>query len=551
MTQKELAHRLGVPLWKVDRLERGETDPSPYLDSIARETNRPDLWFRLPEPDAHPKELTAGDGIQAAPDAGPRAMPQADGERWGVWLVLGSIAALVLVRFFTETVPILPRAANVIDIPIVFALLLAVFVLPRARGSASASPRWFTALAGVFLLLTVVATVANPARVAVGPVIVFAYTTLSPIVVYIAARRIWPPGHAGIALRVLLGLGIAQLVVGLFYNLPTVLGSHNPDQLSGTFGTNAYQFVFFMLVFVSALAAVYVYMKGTLMARLAPFFIAASLLLMVLAQYRSLLPTTALTLLLLAALLSRRSSRGLVVGLVSCVALAGVLAFASKDLPFLKISGTLDQDPVTLASKRLQITDQLTRLYTDTPRFALTGTGPGTYSSRAWQTFANASSGSQSNVVGGYALSLTGGSTYRTDVSEKYVQPLLHTNPVQGSYAVTTPYSSYISIAAEVGVLGMLCFAALYIGGLLMALGRNSALVGREVSGPLPPLLVASVVAFFVLLQMGVLQSWLEATRVTFIAWLLLAIATKEYDARPAVGQVESTGLSFSPAPAR
>ncbi len=36
--------------------------------------------------------------------------------------MLASIAALVLVRFFTEVVPVLPRAANFVDIPIVLAL---------------------------------------------------------------------------------------------------------------------------------------------------------------------------------------------------------------------------------------------------------------------------------------------------------------------------------------------------------------------------------------------------------------------------------------------
>jgi hypothetical protein len=533
LTQKELAHKLGVPLWKVDRLERGEVDPDPYLDSIAKETNRSGSWLRAPEPTPAPKP--SGNGHSEASHPIPTS-PVADSGTpgWAVWLVLGSIAALVLVRFFTETLPLVPRAANVIDIPIFFALTLAVVVLPRTDNQASRVPRWLVVLGSAFLILTVIATVANPSRVAIGPVVVFIYTTLSPLVVFGAVRRIWPAGNAGIALRVLIGLGLIQLAVGLFYNLPAVLGSQNPDQLSGTFGTNPYQFVFFMLVFVSALAGVYVHMKGTMIARFAPVLIGVSLLLMVLAQYRSLLPTTALTLLFLAILLGRRSGRGLAVGLVSVVVLAGILAFASKDLPFLKISGTLDQDPVTLASKRLQITDQLTRLYTDTPRFALTGTGPGTYSSRAWQTFANSGSESQSNVVGSYAQALTGGigHAYQTDVSRKYVLPLLRVNPVQGSYAVTSPYSSYISIAAEVGIIGMLCFAGMYFGAMLMALSRASVAVDRGEWGPLPPLLVAAGMGFFVLIQMGVLQSWMEATRLTFIAWLLLAIATKEFDAR-------------------
>jgi hypothetical protein len=49
---------------------------------------------------------------------------------------------------------------------------------------------------------------------------------------------------------------------------------------------------------------------------------------------------------------------------------------------------------------------------------------------------------------------------------------------------------------------------------------------------PLPALLLASTVAFTVLLQMAFLENWLEVTRVTFLAWILLAVGSKEFDAR-------------------
>jgi hypothetical protein len=504
------------------------------MSTLTRVTGRPDWWLvdtqaeqeatREKEPTTNGKPV--GGGAESVPT------PAAPGGRGPIWVVLGSLAALVVIRFFTETVPVVPRAANVIDVPIFFLLAGVALVWRRPGDPLGRTPRWILGLSAVFMAFVVIATLANPSRVELGPVVVFVYATLSPVVVYAAVRRVWPVGNAGAALRVLIVLGLIELAIAGFYNLPRVLASHNPDDLTGTFGTNAYQFVFFMLVFVSALAGVSVQMRGTRLARWAPLLIFAALALMVVAQYRALLPTTALTLLLLAILLGRTSRRGLAVGLGGIVVLSAFLAYAAKDLPFLKLSQTFDQDPVTLVSKRLQITDQLTKLYADEPRFAVTGTGPGTYSSRAWQTFATAASTSTSNVVGPYALTVTGGQTYHTDVSDKYVRPLLATAPIAGSYAVTTPYSSYISIAAEVGVLGMLAFAALFLGGLLTALSRTTLLIDRRESSPLVPLLLASAVAFFVLLQMGALQSWMETTRMTFIAWILLAIATKEYDAR-------------------
>jgi hypothetical protein len=44
-------------------------------------------------------------------------------------------------------------------------------------------------------------------------------------------------------------------------------------------------------------------------------------------------------------------------------------------------------------------------------------------------------------------------------------------------------------------------------------------------------LLITTTIAFFALLQMGLLENWLEVTRLTFISWALLAISTKEFDA--------------------
>jgi hypothetical protein len=44
--------------------------------------------------------------------------------------------------------------------------------------------------------------------------------------------------------------------------------------------------------------------------------------------------------------------------------------------------------------------------------------------------------------------------------------------------------------------------------------------------------MLAAAVAFFVLLQMAVFGTWLEVVRLTALAWVLLAIGTKEFHAR-------------------
>jgi hypothetical protein len=325
-----------------------------------------------------------------------------------------------------------------------------------------------------------------------------------------------------------------QIFVVVAIDIPRFASSNNPDQISGTFGTNAYQLVFFMLLFIGLLAGIYTHERQRLVARTAPLWIGLSLAIIVLAQYRALLITTGLAVLLTGVILGAHRSRGLIVAGTALLAFMAALAFGAAELPILKIDQTLQQDPAALARQRLKIAGQVERLYDDQPQSIAVGSGPGTFSSRGWQTFALAESESQSNVAGGYALKLTGGEPYQTDVSKRYVEPLLttRTEAVAGSRAVNSPFSEYVAVAAEIGFAGLLTLLAIYTGAFVAVLRRTLVAVRRHrPSDPLPALLIATMVAFFALLQMGLLENWLEVTRLTFIAWALLAIVVKEFGA--------------------
>jgi transcriptional regulator with XRE-family HTH domain len=530
LTEKALAERLGVSLWEIERLEQGEADPSPYAEGLEEHTGRPRASFRadgFAEPS--PVESSAEPPFRAKPELISRD------ERTGERLVLASIAVLVLVRFFTEVVAVVPRAANFIDIPICAVLVSAALMRPPARGAGDWLSRWVPVLGLGFLILTIVAAVTNPSRVDIAPALVFVYGMLSPLLVYGAVRRLWPAGRALAASRLLVALGIVQLVVVAVIDIPRFITEQNPDLISGTFGTNPYQLVFFLLLFVSLLAGIYTYERQRAVARFIPFLIALSLATIVLAQYRALLLTTGLCLLLGAVILGGRRSRGVIAAGMAILAFMSALAFGAAHIPILKLNQTLEQDPVSLASQRLKIAGQVERLYTDQPQSIVTGTGPGTFSSRGWQTFALADSSSGSNVAGSYALKLTGGQVYHTDVADRYVEPLLQseTGAVAGSRAVSSPFSEYVAVAAEVGFGGLLILAAIYVGAFLTALRRTlAAVTSPQPLGALTALLVATTIAFFALLQMGALENWLEVTRLTFVAWALLAICTRELDAR-------------------
>lgn len=529
LDEKELAQRLGISLWDLERMEDGVKAPWDYLPELEKHTGRGEEWFITDAPPAEEVEPEEPEVEEFEPRwRRLRDLP------WPVKLVGGSLVALMTVRFFTEIVPVLPRLANVIDVVILPILLVGASAV-RGEGRRDELSRWLVPLGTLFLALCIISAVTNPSRVEIGPALVFVYGILSPLVFYLVVYRLWVPGHARLVTRTIVALGVLQLFVVALFQVPKFLGNPNPDVISGTFGTNAYQLVFFLLIAIVTTTCIFTWERRTRVARWAPLLVPAMFGVMILAQYRAALAIVVLTLLIVAFFLGATTGRRGIIAGASAVAAFGIaIALGAQNVPILKLSETLRLNPVHIAAERAKVFNQLDPIYSDTPRFMLTGTGPGTYSSRGFETFAGAGSTSQSNAVGSYVLDLTGGQVYNTDVSRKYLpNPHLTQNTVSGSYAVTSPFASYVSIPAEVGIFGLLAILGVYGVAFVSSVGRVVRLGKRVIPGdPLPALMLAPVVALFVLLQLGILENWFEVTRLTFLAWGLLAIANKEYNHR-------------------
>src|SRR4051812_9046345 len=102
LNEKQLAQRLGISLWELERMEQGRKAPWDYLEQLEKETGRAEEWF---VPDAPPPEADE-------PEADAPQQPEPWRRRlrdlpWQVKLVGGSLVALMTVRFFTEIVPII------------------------------------------------------------------------------------------------------------------------------------------------------------------------------------------------------------------------------------------------------------------------------------------------------------------------------------------------------------------------------------------------------------------------------------------------------------
>jgi transcriptional regulator with XRE-family HTH domain len=527
LTQKQLADRLGVSLWAVDQLEKGSRPLSLSLSRIAAATDQPLAWFAAPET-SRPSAVASTAGAEAMLSAPERSARNA---------VLSTVAVIVLIRFFTEVIDVIPAAGNFIDIPLL--ILLSVMVAVRRPDAMTAAARMHYLAAGLlFLSVATVSLVLNSERVEPGPALVFLYGFLAPLSFFACAHRLWPAGQAQALVRLIVALGLAQLLVVATIDLPRFVGDGNPDHISGTFGQNPYQLVFFLLVFVSVVAGVATFQPGSRTARFAPILIAVTFVVIFLAQYRALLITTAISVVAIGLMLAPARGRGTLVGALAIGAFVLGLSYVAERYPTTKFAPTLAairEKPSVFVRARLEPFHTVLDLYTERPRAILAGTGPGTYSSRAWRMFAEAGdAASAEGPAQPYVGLITNGVAYRTDVSDQYVRPVLERREaLLGSTVALAPFSSYTSLLAEVGILGCLILLAVYLAGLARALRLTLASSSRAVrSDPLPALAIACTIAFAVLLQMAFLENWLEVVRVTIPAWVLLAVVLKEYGAR-------------------
>lgn len=458
-------------------------------------------------------------------------------------LVLITLISVVVVRLFTDVLAVAPRFLNFIDAPLLGILFLYAIVGPNGKVQKDRLSSPFRLALGLLLLICLISTLTHLERVAAGPGMLFVYGYVSPLLIYFVVLKIWPPGQAGALVDTLISLGILQLLIVTFVQLPRFFGAgNNPDFITGTFGENPYQLVIFLLIFGSLVAAMSVYQPRHLAARLKIPLMLGSFLVIFLAQFRAFLVTVALVVVVTGLLIRQRTRwhtnariRGIVTATTTGATLAIGFTFVAIVYPEHKLLPTVgllgEQRSAVLAGK-LSGAKNVWRLYQDEPSAVVAGTGPGTYSSRAWRTFSVIGTGQTVDAAGAYASRFLGQERYRTDVADKYVLPQLGA-ALFGSEVLAQPWSSFLSLLAEVGLGGFLVVTGAYAVAFLRCRQMLKHTLRYSRSGdPLPGLLVATAVAIFVLVQAALLDNWLESTRVTFLAWTCLAVCTKEFSAR-------------------
>jgi transcriptional regulator with XRE-family HTH domain len=526
LTQADLATQLGVPMYLVDRMEQGVADSRAHLAGIAHATALPVTALR-------PRLEKHATAAVLEPD---RPIEEEGVVAPGRILVAGSFVVLVLIRFFSEKLTLIPEFTTFVDIPILGILLLSMGIFRPSTATEANHGRQYLGIGIVFFAWAALSLLINLERIAPGPSLLFIYGFLSPLFLYGAFYHLWPAGNARWLTKFFVILVVIQLLIGFFYDFPRFLASGNPDVMSGTFGENGYQLTIFLVVMIGVVVGVATFDRRTLVARFATPLIGGMALLIFLSQFRSLVPFMLVTLGIMTLVVGSGRIRGALVAVVASGIVLFALQTVASQFTILRYDqglGRLKSDPALFVNARLTMITDLANMYDEDPKRVIFGTGPGTYSSRGWRTFGLAEK-TRTDKTSTIAKRINGG-TYTSDVAEKYVVPR-YRDPggvIEGSRAATQPFSSFVALAAETGLVGfallMLAYGKALTQGFRLSLGMVR---GRLRDDPVAPLMIGSMVAFLILIQAAVLENWLEVARMTFFAWGLLAISTKELHAR-------------------
>ncbi len=431
----------------------------------------------------------------------------------GRWTIYALLLLILVIRLFTETWGVLPRMFNAVDFLLFPLLIIWAFVYRLASTGSIATMRleWFLLIFG---LTWIASSLLNLPQLLPAASLLYVAGYLTPILFALAIYNLnlGAPLVRGVE-RIFWGTALLGLGLGLSQVREL---ADNSDALVFTFGTNANQTAFFLALILSLIFSKWIHGTASLAQKmlalgLTPFFFLAGF------KAMWVLYPLAVGITLFSQGLHRMKDVLRTIRLATG-ALA-LVAFITLFVP-LPESDYFDLFTYFEPSKlgKAQVTMALPTVWSSHPWGAIVGVGPGTFTSRAFRTFA--------------ALPYRGGAddvtysvippTYMTPLAEQIVIPLLLKPDIQlGSGTVDWPFTSYISLLAETGVVGFTALMSIYAytWWRLMRSARGAQWPETRAVA------LAAAMTLGTLLLISAIDNYLEHTRLAGLTWTLVALA--------------------------
>lgn len=437
--------------------------------------------------------------------------------------ILGFIFTVLTARFFTETIGVLPKGLDLIDLAIIPLIALLAVGAKAAHGVDMNLHRRLLQLSVGYALLCLFSAAVNFDRIHLGPFLLYVFGIMEGPILYLAMNKlIHDKKKFGMQVAKFFNLMLViQVLVVVFLNYPMLIATGNPDVMSGTFGNNSYQFTALLIVIGGfLLGRQFTRPRSMFYAIAVQFFIILTFLLL---QYRTAVPAFFLSYAVLITMLygSRLMKMAVIAVPIAFFIFIGFrqIERSSLELKYGDLLVLAQDLSVIMEYGKFQSYANTIVMFGEHPTAILFGSGPGTYVSRANYTFTMELK-VQSKGVGPIITKIFGDHDYSTDVYMSYIEPLLSLDALFGSVQINNPNSSLLAVTAETGLIGLAIMIAIY--GTVVVRSRRYLHYAMTRRDPvLMPLASALMIGVVYLCLISPLDNYLEIARVTLPVWLL------------------------------
>lgn len=437
------------------------------------------------------------------------------------WLTLIILERFVT-RLFSEKLGLLPDWTNFLDLPLLILFAGYVAFATRHRPQLKKGTG-YGLLIVAFIFSFSLSSITNLSRLHPGAMGFFLLGFLEPLAYMALAYALAPRADiVQYLIKLLMLIGWLQILVVVIVDLPRFLATKNPDFISGTFGDNAYQLVFFLLAWNVVVLSQSRRTRHPFWRSVGVLGLQILILAIVfLAQFRAVIPFALITWTFTYLVVNPKPGKAAVgagFGLGLFLVAFYVINVAFPELKYNALLQVASRSDEVEQSGKVQAIQNLGQLIRLEPQILVYGTGPGTYASRGFRTFSVVGRQDTVNVLYRRFFHTD---FYITDVAARYVLPTVNLFAF-GASTTASPWFSYLALPAEVGLPGLIVVLWFYFRAMRQTWHHRFAPNGVGV------LAGWVFVGMALLLQMAFLENWLEVSRLTVPVWTIFGVVLSQ-----------------------
>lgn len=438
-------------------------------------------------------------------------------------------------RFFSETLDLIPKFFDLLDLPIIAFFGLAL-LFPTKKKSEFGTDSYILKSTFFLLFICILSILLNLNNIFFPSAILFIIGNVGGPVLFLSLDYFSKDKEAlskSIEKMIVILLGI-NIVIVMFFNIPEFLLSGNPDLISGTYGRNAYQFSILLIISGTYFLAKSFIEKRSLIYIFSTQFVVFSIFYLM--QYRAALPFFVISYLAVILLLYKskvlKFAIPIALILLATVFISEILVEkAYSDLDYgIWLEVLSDPTKYLQYGKVVSFIQTFQMLY-DNPEFIPFGCGPGNFLSRAFYTFGwdLVASFQKNKGVGMIISQIFGMNSPRfTDVYLKYISVQTGTGTFRGTNQLSSPHVSILANLAEIGVFGFMVISLMY--SYLIKKSVEFFKFFERYDANLIPMSIALVASSIYMFLLGFIDIYYEVLRMTLPIWLIFWLNYYKYN---------------------